>query len=496
MTAIWLLLGFALGVGLAAGLMRTWTLARMNGVTTEKDEALGRVRASDAAAGQQRERAEAAEREVNQLKLAAATTAGDHGRHVERLTIELANARNEGEEKLKLVTEAQETMRAVLKDAAGEAFDDSGKKVVELANAALRTATAENRETFERERKNVERLVSPMQEGLARLGEAVSKLDRDRDRQHTELGEQMKAMVAGQTQVREEAALLSRALRQPHSRGQWGEFHLRRVAEMSGMSAFCDFDEQPHTDDDGKTLRPDMLVKLPGGKQVVVDSKAPLNPYLDACEATDPAVRERHMKLYARGLRAHIKKLSAKNYSAQFDDAPDFVVMYLPGEHFFTEAVAIERSLIDDAVSDRVLIATPMTFIVLLRTIAYAWQQEKVAQAARDIAHLGCTLYERLCTYLQHVEKESRLLNSLVEAHNKGVGSLERWVLPAARRFPEMGAVGVDKQLPAGKTVTSSAREVQAPELTGSLQNAEMPANSGEERLSELANLPAGEEAA
>ena len=496
MTAILLLTGLLIGAALGAAPMRAWMVARLRAVKQETDEALDRLTTSETGRAQEQERAEAAEAEVHELKLAAATAAGEHGKEVERLTVELSNLREAGEEKLRLLAEGQDTMRAVLKDAAGEAFDSSGKQVVALTQAALKTATAESRQSFERERKNVERLVEPMQEGLARLGEAVNKLDRDRDRQHAEFGEQMKAMVVGQTQVREEAAVLSRALRQPHSRGQWGEFHLKRVAEMSGMSPFCDFDEQAHTDDDGRTLRPDMLVKLPGGKQVVVDSKAPLNPYLDACEATDPAVRERHMKLYARGFRAHIKKLSAKNYSAQFDDAPDFVVMYLPGEHFFTEAVSIERSLIDDAVSDHVLIATPMTFIVLLRTIAYAWQQEKVTQTARDIAQLGCTLYERLCTYLQHVEKESRLLNSLVDAHNKGVGSLERWVLPAARRFPEMGAVGIDKRLPAGKTVSSSAREVQVPELARPVENGEIPANSGEERFSELADSPVDEEAA
>jgi DNA recombination protein RmuC len=412
------------------------------------------------------ERAEAAERRENDLKLDVANVQGEHREQLATLRTQLDGVRREGEEKVRLLNDAQETMRAVLKDAAGEAFEGSGKKVVDLATAALRTATAENREAFERERQNVEQLVEPMKEGLGKLGVAVDKLDRDRERQHAELGEQMRGMMEGQVQVREEAAVLSRALYRPHTRGQWGEFSLRRVVEMAGLSPYCDFDEQPHVNDDGRVQRPDMVVHLPGGKDVVVDSKAPLGPYMEACEATDPKVRDSHMRLFTRGLRAHVKRLGSKNYEAQFESAPDFVVMYVPGEHFFAAAVDAERSLLEDAVRDRVLIATPVTLIALLKTVAYTWQQEKVAETARDIAQLGCTLYERLCTYLKHVEKEGRLIRSLMDAHNAAVGSLDHSVLPAARRFPELGAVGSDKQLPGPRDVSGSVRSVKACELS------------------------------
>jgi DNA recombination protein RmuC len=465
MTTISLLIGLAIGGAVTSLATRAWMTLRVNVALGERDDLRDRLELADSELETARGRAEAAEGRENELRLSFATAEGKRREQLAQLSTELEAVRREQQEKLALIAEAQQTMRAVLKDAAGEAFEGSGRKVVELTAAALKTATAENRETFERERKDVEQLVAPVKDGLTKLGAAVDKLDRDRQRQHTEFGEQMKAMVEGQTQVRNEAAVLSRALRQPHARGQWGEFHLKRVAEVAGMSSFCDFDEQAHRDDDGKVLRPDMVVNLPGGKQVVVDSKAPLNPYLEACEATDPGTRDRHMQLYARGLRAHIKKLSAKNYAAQFESAPDFVVMYLPGEHFFAAAVEVERSLIEEAVKERVLIGTPVTLIALLRTIAYAWQQEKVEETARDIAQLGRTLYERLCIYLDHVAKESRLLNSLVDAHNAGVGSLEHRVLPAARRFPELGAVGSDKQLPALKPATRITRSVQAPEL-------------------------------
>lgn len=448
--AIPLLLGLAIGSLLGAVLAYAWNRKRLDLVTQARDKAL--------------QRADSAEAQLAEFRLATVEVQGEHRERVAQLETDLRNLRESGDEKLQLVTEARDSMRAVLKEAAGEALGDSGKKVVELAQAALQTATVENRETFERERKNVEQIVKPMKDELNKLGVAVDKLDRDRERQHTELGEQMKGMLIGQAEVRQEAAVLSRALRQPHTRGQWGELHLTRVAEVANMSPHCDFDLQTHVDDDGATLRPDMVVNLPGGKHVVVDSKAPLNPYLDACEATDPAIQKKHMELFARGVRAHMKKLASKKYAEQFDTSPDFVVMYVPGDHLFTAALEFDRSLIEDAVKEGVHFATPATLIAMLRTIAYAWQQDLAAETTRDIADLGCTLYERLCTYLSHVQKQTRAINTLVEAHNAGIGSLERSVLPQARKFPELGAVAQGKELPAVEPYTRPVRSLQVRE--------------------------------
>jgi DNA recombination protein RmuC len=236
---------------------------------------------------------------------------------------------------------------------------------------------------------------------------------------------------------------------------------------------------------------------LRGEKVVIVDSKTPLAPYREACAATDPEQQKRHMKLFARGVKAHVKKLSAKQYADKFLSALDFVVMYLPGDQFYSTAIEHERSLVDEAVKHRVLIATPSTFLGLLRTIAYAWQQEKAAETARDIADHGCTLYERLCVYLRHVDKVSQRMNSLVEAQNQAVGSLERSVLPEARRFPELGAVAADKVLPDTREVTREVRSMQVPEFvegsarelaTGAEEgdgDEENPANSGGARSAE-----------
>lgn len=465
-STVGLLIGLAVGCGFAFVLLRALVTPRVKAVETERDGAIAQVaqvvRERDTAV----QRAETAEGRVSDLQLESVRTAGEHSKTLELLRAELDTSKREGQEKLKLVTEATETMRAVLKDAAGEAFDGSGKKVVELTEAAVKTAVANNRADFERERKNVEQLVTPMKDNLTKLGDAVDKLDRDRERQHAELSEQMRGVVTGQLQVRDEAAVLSRALTQPKAAGDWGEFHLKRLVESAGMSEFCDFDVQVRADDDGRTLRPDVLIKMPGEKVVVVDSKTPLAPYREACAVADPDQQKRHLQLFARGVKAHVKKLSSKQYAERFPSALDFVVMYLPGDQFYSAALEFERSLIEEAVKHRVLIATPSTFLGLLRTIAYAWQQEKVAETARDIAEHGCTLYERLCVYLRHVDNVSRRMNSLVEAQNKAVGSLEHSVLPEARRFPELGAVAADKVLPETREVTREARLGQAEEFT------------------------------
>lgn len=293
----------------------------------------------------------------------------------------------------------------------------------------------------------------------------MEKVDIDRRRTHTELTAGLVAVTEAQKELRTETGILGRALRQPQTRGRWGEMHLRRLVEVAGMSPLCDFTEQTHIDDEGTFLRPDMVVHLPGAKDIVVDSKAPLAPYLDACDATDEVARAAHMKMHARGLRAHVRKLASKGYARQFDSAPDFVLMYLPGEHFFSAAVETDQSLIEDALRDCVLIATPTTLLVMLKTVAHSWQQEKIAEEAQAIASLGQLMYDRLVTYLNHVDRVSKCLNTVIKAQNDSVGSLERMVLPTARRFPDLGAVATDKELPSPRQVNQTAREVQAREL-------------------------------
>jgi DNA recombination protein RmuC len=289
------------------------------------------------------------------------------------------------------------------------------------------------------------------------MGTAMSRLDVERTRTFATLSQKLTSVTDGQRELRLETGALARALRQPHTRGKWGEYHLRRAAEMAGMTPYCDFVEQAHIDDEGKVLRPDMVVRLPGDREVPVDAKAPLAPYIDACEAEDDK-QPVHMALYTRGLRAHVKKLADKRYFEQLN-SPEFVVLYLPA------ALELDRTLLDDAFRERVIIATPTTLIALLWSVACGWQQVKVAQEASAIAELGRELYNRIGVLLTHVDLVSKRLNSLVVAQNKVTGSLQTRVLPTARRFPELGVVDASSVLDVTASVNLHASRIEVPEF-------------------------------
>ncbi len=293
----------------------------------------------------------------------------------------------------------------------------------------------------------------------------LDALDRDRRQAQGALQEHLRAVVEGQERLRAETGSLVSALRKPDVRGRWGEMQLRRVVELAGMTAYCDFVRQPSIDGDDGRLRPDLIVRMPGGKKVVVDAKVPLESYLDAYAADDPDVRATHLRSHARQVREHIKKLSARSYWTQFDDAPDFVVLFLPGEHFLNGAMEAEPALIDEGVNRCVMLATPTTLITLLRAVAYGWQQDKVAEGARAVSEIGRDVHTRLVTLADHLQKVSKRLRGTVDAFNDAVGSLDGRVLPAARRFADHGAVSAAKELHDVDPVDLAPRVVQAPEL-------------------------------
>jgi DNA recombination protein RmuC len=392
-------------------------------------------------------------------------TEGEAKAEIASLTAELEHERRTIGDKIGLLTKAREDIIAQVKQSAGEALDSRGEQLLKLLMAHLATMQSQGDAQLEKRQQSIEHFVLPLKEIMTRVDKTLTDSEADRKRSHAELGTQLRSVVEAEHALRDEAGALSQALRQPHTRGRWGELHLRRVVELAGMSDLCDFTEQAHVrDPDGRALRPDLVVHLPGGRDVVVDSKAPLAPYLDACKADEDAARAAHMKLYSRGLRAHIKQLGSKGYAAQFESAPDFVLLYLPGEHFFGAAVEADPTLLEDALSGRVLIATPATLIVMLRTIAHAWQQERVARETQAIAALGRQLYERLSAFLTHVDRVSKRLGSAVQAQNDAVGSLERMVLPAARRFPELGALPAETELHSPSMIEQATRTPQAPE--------------------------------
>ena len=370
---------------------------------------------------------------------------------------------------------AREELLALVKQGAGEELAQRGGEVVELVKALLETNLTRAGAEDEERKRAVAGLVDPVNQTLSRLRERLDKVDEARERTSSDLNARLQTVAAGQEVIARNAAALERALRQPHVRGRWGELGLRRLAELSGMSQLCDFVEQSHVDDDGRVLRPDMVVQLPANRRVIVDAKVPLSPFLDAMQASDESERVEGLRIFARAVRAHVRKLGEKAYANQFPTAPDFVVMYLPGDHFLGGALEADPDLLEDAFARRVHIATPATLLALLRSVAYAFQQEKVADDAQAIAQLGRELYDRIATLLSHIDKVSRAVNSLVKAQDDVVGSLERRVLPKARKFSELGVAGADEALPDVRPVGATARLVTAEELSTGVDIHELP---------------------
>ena len=347
-----------------------------------------------------------------------------------------------------------------------EALRANNEQFLTLAREALGSYQTVAHGELEKREKAVAQLVAPITEQLGRVDSRLERLDRDRAQTTSVLQEQLRAMVESQDRLRGETGSLVAALRKPQARGRWGEMQLRNVVEMAGMVAYCDFAEQVTVQGDERVLRPDLVVNLPGGKKVVVDAKAPLQAFLDAYDAGDDGDRSRHMAEHARLLRDHIRKLAARSYWAQFPEAPDFVVLFLPGEHFYNAALEADPTLIQQGVDQQVLIATPTTLITLLRAVHYGWQQEKVAENAREISELGRELHGRIGSVAGHLARLGKRLGGAVEAYNDAIGSMESRVLVSARRFADHGVVGPDREIAPLEPVDRAPRSPQAPELT------------------------------
>ncbi|MHB1834270.1 MAG: DNA recombination protein RmuC, partial [Solirubrobacteraceae bacterium] len=386
-------------------------------------------------------------------------------RELDRAQTDLCHERELASERLAAVTDAQERLSASFKALSSEALQASMSQLTELARSQLQAAQADARGDIEKRQQAVEQLVAPLREQLGRVDGQLTRLDQERRESRGRLEAQLRTLTETGERLRTETGALVTALRKPNARGQWGQMQLRNVVEMAGMVRHCDFVEQSTVAGDERTLRPDLIVNLPGGKHVVVDAKAPLQGVLDAYEARDEADRERHLADHARLLRRHVKALADKAYWAGLDSAPDVVVMFLPGEHLYSAALEADPSLIEDAMARRVLIATPTTLLALLHSVAYGWQQERVAESAQAISEIGRELHARLVKLSTLLGTLGGRLNSAVRAYNEAVGSYESRVLPGARRFAEHGAVAEGRELPELEPVTIAAREVHAAEL-------------------------------
>ncbi len=386
------------------------------------------------------------------------------------LETELEKEREASGEKLALLRDAQQKLVEAFKALSSDALRSNNGSFLELAKAALEKFQENAKGDLDLRKQAIDQMVVPIRESLQRFDTRVQDLEKARIGAYEGLSQQVRSLLETQTQLRAETANLVKALGTPQAMGRWGEIQLRKVVELAGMLNYCDFHEQKSVSTDDGRLRPDLIVRLPAGKNLVVDAKTPLAAYFEAVQAAEESIRERKLSEHARIIRGHIQALSRKSYWEQFQPAPEFVVLFLPGETFFSAALRKDPALIETGVDQRVIIATPTTLIALLKAVAYGWRQEKIAENAHQISDMGKELYKRISDLSGHFTDLGNHLNKTAMAYNRAVGTLESRVLVSARKFRELESPGTDDDLPVLPQVDTVSRQFQAPELSSDLR--------------------------
>lgn len=444
-------------IALIVGIVITWLIC-----SSSKKAIVAKISAELEAEKQRisetRQRLDSTQQELQVLRDSEAILKQEQAGLMAKLTAEQKAAK----EKELILQDAQVKLGDTFKALSSDALKANQEQFLRLAKTSLSAQQQNAAGDLDKRKNAVEQMVKPVALTLEKVELRIGELEKAREGAYASLKEQVKIMADTQQGLQKETSQLVKALRQPTGRGQWGEMQLRRVVEMAGMQEHCDFQTQVNAkDNDGKSLRPDLVVSLPGGQKIVVDSKAPMAAYLDAIETDDDKERDVCLARHASQVRTHIQQLSSKKYQEQFEQTPEFIVLFLPNEAIFSSALGQDSTLIEQGVDQGVILATPTTLIALLRAVAYGWRQESLAKNAQEISMLGRELYNRLNTFTGHIDKIGSSLKASVNHYNKAVGSLERNVLPGARKFQELGSTPENAQITEPSLINEITRETQ-----------------------------------
>ena len=357
-----------------------------------------------------------------------------------RLETTLNSERNHFEERLEHARgENREQIQQLVQELSSSALKHNSDSFLKLAQESLNKHHTQSEGELKQRQQAIDALLQPIRSTLEKSDKQLREIEKERKEQYGALTHHLESITLTQQQLQHETRNLVQALRRPEVRGQWGELTLKRLAELAGMVEHADFIEQEQVNSETGTLRPDMVIHLPDQRAIIVDAKTPLDAYINATEADSDETRNSELERHTRNVRKRVKELAAKSYWSQFDESPDFVVLFIPGDQFLSSALERDHRLLEDALQEKVILATPTSLVALLRAVAFGWKQQEVARNAETIREVGVQLYERLATFTTHLNKVGKSLDGGIEAFNKAVGSLDRNVLPSARRFTEMG---------------------------------------------------------